>query len=58
MNKTCAICKRKPLKALKISHSKQATIRRQRLNLQKKTINGKRVNICAKCLKTLNKKQK
>ncbi|OGY44321.1 MAG: 50S ribosomal protein L28 [Candidatus Buchananbacteria bacterium RIFCSPHIGHO2_01_FULL_39_14] len=52
---TCEICGRSPLKANWRSHSNQKTIRRQKLNLQTKKINGKRMVICTSCLKTLLK---
>jgi len=55
-DRTCDICKRGSLKAYNVSHSKRHTLRRQHLNLQKKTINGKPKNVCVKCLRTMVKK--
>ncbi|MFA6215042.1 MAG: 50S ribosomal protein L28 [Patescibacteria group bacterium] len=55
--KTCDICGRQPLKANWISHSNIKTIRRQKLNLQAKKIDGKKMTICTSCLKTLSKKK-
>jgi ribosomal protein L28 len=52
MAKRCDICSRKSKKSYSRSHSNVATKRRQFLNLQIKTIDGKRVKICTKCLKT------
>ena len=51
----CQICNRGPLKANSRSHSNIKTIRRQKLNLQTKRVNGKKMLICANCLKSLNK---
>ncbi|MFH0814791.1 MAG: 50S ribosomal protein L28 [Candidatus Falkowbacteria bacterium] len=58
MSKTCEICGRKALAAQNRSHSNVATKRRQFLNLQSKTIDGKKTKICAKCIKTMSKKRK
>ncbi|MEA3272103.1 MAG: 50S ribosomal protein L28 [Patescibacteria group bacterium] len=52
----CEKCGRGSLKAVSRSHSNVATKRRQKVNLQKKTIDGKRMKICTKCIKTMNKK--
>ncbi|MFA6410682.1 MAG: bL28 family ribosomal protein [Candidatus Buchananbacteria bacterium] len=52
---TCTICNRLPLKGNSISHSNIKTIKRQKLNLQTKTIDGKKTKICTKCLKTMAK---
>ncbi|MAF14303.1 MAG: 50S ribosomal protein L28 [Parcubacteria group bacterium] len=51
----CDICKRQPLKANWKSHSQVKTIRRQKLNLQSKKIDGKKISICTSCLKNLAK---
>lgn len=51
----CDICKRQPLKANWKSHSQVKTIRRQKLNLQSKKIDGKKISICTSCLKNLVK---
>lgn len=56
MSKVCEICGRGSLKSYTRSHSNIATKRRQYLNLQKATINGKRVKTCARCLRTASKK--
>ena len=58
MSRVCEICKRGPKKAVSRSHSNIATIRRQYLNLQKKTIDGKSIKVCTKCLKTQSKIKK
>lgn len=57
MSRTCDICGRGPLKGKSRSHSNVATLRRQYLNLQTKTIDGKKVKICTNCLKTSLKKK-
>ncbi|MBN1778684.1 MAG: 50S ribosomal protein L28 [Candidatus Buchananbacteria bacterium] len=50
--KTCDVCKRTPLKGNSVSHSNIKTIKRQKLNLQTKTIDGKKMTICTNCLRT------
>jgi len=37
------------------SHSNIGTIKRQYLNLQKTTLNGKQTRVCTKCIKTMMK---
>ncbi len=51
----CEICQRGPLKANSKSHSNIKTIRRQKLNLQTKYVNGKRIAICTSCIKNTYK---
>ncbi len=58
MAKKCAVCGRGSTKDASRSHSNIKTIRRQYLNLQIKRINGQRLAVCAKCLKTMAKKKK
>ncbi|MFH1610377.1 MAG: 50S ribosomal protein L28 [Patescibacteria group bacterium] len=55
MARTCDICGRGSLKAHKVSHSNIKTIRRQGLNLQTKTVEGKKQKICTKCIRTIKK---
>ena len=52
---SCERCGLSPLKGNARSHSNIKTIRRQKLNLQTKRVNGKKMLICANCLKSLNK---
>ena len=52
---SCQLCGRGPLKGNWRSHSNIKTIRRQKLNLQTKKVDGKKLLICANCLKSLNK---
>ena len=56
MAKVCNICGKRPLSMIKRSHSKIATKAKQNVNLQSKVVDGKRVNICTRCLRTLSKK--
>ncbi|MFH1456679.1 MAG: 50S ribosomal protein L28 [Patescibacteria group bacterium] len=58
MARTCNICGRGSLKGHKVSHSNIKTIKRQALNLQTKTINGKKERICTKCIRTTKKNLK
>ena len=51
----CDICGRQPLKANWRSHSNVKTIRRQKLNLQSKKIDGQKKSVCTSCLKNLVK---
>lgn len=55
MKQICQKCGRGSFKVIDRSHSNRATIRRQKVNLQTKTIDKKRVLICARCIKTLAK---
>ncbi|MFA7286628.1 MAG: L28 family ribosomal protein [Patescibacteria group bacterium] len=52
MAKICDQCGRGSAKANSRSHSNIATIRRQHINLQSRTIDGKQVKICTSCLRT------
>ena len=56
MSKICEKCGRKALSSQSRSHSNVATKRKQLINLQSKTIGGKKMQICTKCIKTLSKK--
>lgn len=55
MAQTCQRCERGPMSANSRSHSKVATKRLQKLNLQKFKIDGQKLLICTNCIKTLNK---
>jgi ribosomal protein L28 len=55
MSTKCALCGRGPTRDASRSHSNIQTIKRQRLNLQTRKINGRRQAVCARCLKTLAK---
>lgn len=56
MSKVCEITGRGPKSANSRSHSKVQTKRRNQINLQSVTINGKRIRVAARTLKTLKKK--
>jgi len=56
MARRCDYCGRGPHKMNSRSKSNIATKRWQHINLQHKTINGKKYKICTKCLKTVNKR--
>lgn len=58
MSKRCDICGRKPQSAIKRSHSHIATKTRKFLNLQSKKIDGKKLKVCTKCIKTMSKPAK
>jgi len=55
MAKICEKCGKRPNTANQRSHSKVATKRRQFPNLQSKKVDGKRMTMCTKCIKTLSK---
>ncbi|MDO8581715.1 MAG: bL28 family ribosomal protein [bacterium] len=48
----CFTCEKDNAKANSRSHSNIATIRRQKVNLQVRRIDGKRVRLCTRCLRT------
>jgi large subunit ribosomal protein L28 len=55
----CEICGKKPMFGHNVSHSKKATKRQFRPNIQRKrvVIDGKmrRIHICTRCLRTLSR---
>ncbi len=55
MSRSCQICGRGTSIANNVSHSNVKTKRKQKINLQKKKINGIKVKICTSCLKTKTK---
>ncbi|MDD5527888.1 MAG: 50S ribosomal protein L28 [Patescibacteria group bacterium] len=58
MSKRCDICGQGPTRGAKRSHSNRQTLKRQYMNLQAATIGGKKVKLCARCLKTSKKPAK
>jgi ribosomal protein L28 len=40
------------------SHSNIKTLRRQKINIQSKTIEGEKKKVCTSCIRTLKKKKK
>jgi len=57
MSKTCDLCGRGSTKDASRSHSNIKTIKKQYLNLQTKKIDGKKMKVCTKCIKTLSKEK-
>ena len=55
MARKCSKCGRGPIKGATRSHSNIKTKRRVYVNLQWQKVNGKKMKICTKCLKTLAK---
>ncbi|MBU4257199.1 50S ribosomal protein L28 [Patescibacteria group bacterium] len=55
MAKKCDLCGRGSTKDASRSHSNIKTIKRQHINLQTKTVGGKKMKVCSKCLKTMLK---
>lgn len=51
MSRVCNTCSRGPLVGNTRSHSNIATKRRQLVNLQPRTIAGKRVRLCTRCIR-------
>ncbi len=52
---TCQICGKKGLSGHSRSHSNIASKRKFKPNLQNKKVNGKRMKICTRCIKTMSK---
>lgn len=55
MSKFCQLCDRGPVSTVSRSHSNIATKRRHEINLQVKQVDGKRMRVCARCIKTMKK---
>lgn len=51
----CDLCARGATKDASRSHSNIKTLKRQKINLQSKKIEGKKMNVCSKCIKTIAK---
>ncbi len=58
MAQICEVCGRGTTTAYNVSHSKVRTKKTQKINLQSKKIDGKKVKVCTSCLKTKNKQKK
>jgi ribosomal protein L28 len=58
MSRTCQVCGRGTRSSQSRSHSNIATKRTQKINVQSKTVDGKAVKVCAKCIKTAVKNGK
>lgn len=55
MAKKCDLCGRSSTKGASRSHSNIKTTKRQHINLQSKNIDGKKMKVCTRCLKTISK---
>ncbi|PIP27088.1 MAG: 50S ribosomal protein L28 [Candidatus Moranbacteria bacterium CG23_combo_of_CG06-09_8_20_14_all_39_10] len=55
MSKVCEVCERSAGSGNQRSHSNVATLRRFGINLQTKKIDGERLRVCTRCIKTLSK---
>ncbi|MEA2097838.1 MAG: 50S ribosomal protein L28 [Patescibacteria group bacterium] len=55
MSRTCQICGRGTRASQSRSHSNVATKRKQFINIQSKIVDGKKIKICTKCIKTVAK---
>jgi len=55
MSKFCETCGRGALSAQTRSKSMVSTKRTQKVNLQNKTIDGKKVKVCTRCIRSSSK---
>jgi ribosomal protein L28 len=55
MAKRCEVCGRGSVKDASRSHSNIKTVKRQYINLQSKTVDGKKLRVCTNCIKTMAK---
>lgn len=53
MARRCEACERGPLVGNTRSHSKIASKTRRLVNLQTKTVNGAKLKLCTRCIRTL-----
>lgn len=56
MSKKCDLCGRGSVKDATRSHSNIKSIKRQNINLQNRTIGGKKMKVCTKCIKLAKRK--
>lgn len=57
MSKVCDVCGRGSQTGNARSHSNVATLRKFKINLQTKTVDGKKKKVCTRCIKG-NSKEK
>ncbi len=57
MARRCDACERGPLTGNTRSHSKIASKTRRMVNLQTKTIDGVKMKVCTRCIRTLAPKK-
>ncbi len=55
MSGRCEICERKPMYGNNVNFSQKRTRRRFVLNVQRRRIVRRKVNICTRCLRTMDK---
>lgn len=55
MARTCDLCERGSTKDASRSHSNIKNVHRQHINLQTKTVDGRKLKVCTKCIKTMAK---
>ena len=55
MSRVCDVCNRGSQTGNNVSHSNVKTLRKYKINLQTKKIDGKNKKVCTKCLKTMAK---
>ncbi len=58
MARKCDLCGRGSTRDAARSHSNIKTLKRQHINLQAKTVNGVKLKVCTKCIKSLKLKAK
>ena len=56
MSRICSICGRGPKKTIQRSHANNKSITRKFVNLQPRKVDGAKIKICTKCLRTAKKK--
>lgn len=57
MSQVCKVCGRGSGSGHSVSHSNVKTLRKFRINLQSKKIDGVKTKICANCIKTMSKEK-
>lgn len=55
MSRVCDICGRGSQTGNSVSHSNIKTLRKYKINLQTKKVNGVSKKVCTKCLKTMSR---
>ncbi len=55
MSKRCDVCVRGSKRGATRSHSNIKTNKQQKINLQVRKIDGAKLKLCTKCIKTTNK---
>ncbi|MFA6184263.1 MAG: 50S ribosomal protein L28 [Parcubacteria group bacterium] len=55
MSRTCEICNRGTSTGHSRSHSNIATKRKFKVNIQQKKVEGQKIKVCTRCIRTMNK---